>query len=191
MGKEGIFCNHGSIHFFEPNSSRGENFKCKKSKFTRINFDSDNEFAKFVNAHEDQFDVVMGVEVIEHVQDQWQYVRQLMKMARPGGMVLITTPNISSWLSRLIFFFSGQFHQFSNDDLSYGHISPISPWELSLILSESGAKEINLVPAGTLPTVYLTGFNKMSLLNILILPIRPLMRGILDGWCIMATARKP
>lgn len=166
------------------------NFKCKKSKFFCINFDLIDEINGFVEAHEDYFDAVLGVEVIEHVENQWQYISQLMKMLKPGGMVLITTPNTSSWLSRLIFFFTGRFHQFSDDDLLYGHINPISPWELSMILSDSGAKDIQIAPAGTLPAVYLTGFNKMSLLNLLILPIRPLMRGIVDGWCVMATARK-
>ena len=167
-----------------------ENFKCKRSKFSCIDFDSPGELSRFVAEHEDEFDVVLGVEVIEHVQDQWQYVRQLMKMAKPGGLVLITTPNTASWLSRAQFFFTGRFHQFADADLSYGHINPISPWELSLILQESGAIDVSISPCGTLPPIYLTGFNKVSLLNLMILPIRPLMSGILDGWCVMATARK-
>lgn len=168
-----------------------EDFKCKKSKFSCINFDSSEEISRFVADHEGKFDAVLGVEVIEHVQDQWQYVRQLMKMAKADGLVLITTPNTSSWLSRAQFFFTGRFHQFADADLSYGHINPLSPWELSLILRESGATDVSISPCGTLPPIYLTGFNKLSLLNLMILPIRPLMRGLLDGWCVMATARKP
>lgn len=166
------------------------NFKCPQAKFSRINFDSPEEIAQFVSLHENEFDAVMGVEVIEHVQDQWQYVRQLIKMAKPGGLVLITTPNTSSWISRLSFFFTGRFHQFGDGDLSYGHINPVSPWELELILKESDATQVNISPAGTLPRIYLSGFNKLSILNVVILPIRLMMTGILDGWCVMATARK-
>ncbi len=167
-----------------------EDFKCKQSHFSCINFESSEEISQFVAEHEGEFDAVLGVEVIEHVQDQWKYVRQLMKMARPGGLVLITTPNTASWLSRTQFFLTGRFHQFSDGDLSYGHINPVSPWELSLILQESGTTDVRISPCGTLPPLYLTGFNKLSLLNLTILPIRPLMSGILDGWCVMATARK-
>lgn len=166
-------------------------FKYKQAKFVCIDFDDPDEITHFVAEHENVFDAVLGVEVIEHVQDQWQYIRQLLKMVKPGGMILITTPNITSWLSRLIFFFTGRFHQFSDSDLSYGHINPISPWELSLILHEVGAIDICISPAGTLPPLYLTGFNKTSLMSFLLLPIRPFMRGIIDGWCVMATARKP
>jgi cyclopropane fatty-acyl-phospholipid synthase-like methyltransferase len=167
-----------------------ENFKCPQVNFSRINFDSPEEIAQFVAEHEGEFDAVLGIEVIEHVQDQWQYVRQLMKMSKNGGLVLITTPNTTSWISRLLFFFTGRFHQFADGDLSYGHINPVSPWELDLMLNMLGAKKINISPAGTLPPIYITGLNKLTILNLLILPVRFVMSGILDGWCVMATARK-
>ena len=167
-----------------------KNFKCKQAKFEKINFDSFEEISQFVIQHEEEFDAVLGIEVIEHVQDQWQYIRQLIKMAKNGGLILITTPNTTSWISRLLFFFTGRFHQFADSDLSYGHINPISPWELELILKELGAKEINILPAGTLPPIYITGFNKLTIINIFMLPFRFFMSGILDGWCVIATARK-
>ncbi len=166
------------------------NFKCTQADFSCVDFDSPEEIAQFVQGHEGAFDVVLGIEVIEHVHDQWQYVRQLMRMAKRGGVILITTPNTASWLSRLLFFFKGRFHQFGDGDLSYGHISPISPWELEVILRESGGSQVSIVPAGTLPPIYLTGLNKSALLNLMILPMRFLMSGPLDGWCVMATARK-
>lgn len=167
-----------------------DNFKCPQVNFSCVDFDSPREMAGFVAQNEGMFDAVLGIEVIEHVQDQWQYVRQLMKMARKNGVILITTPNTTSWLSRLYFFFYGRFNEFLDESLSYGHISPISPWELELILRESGATKINIFPAGTLPPIYITSFGKLAILNLMILPLRYFMTGILDGWCVMATARK-
>ncbi len=164
-------------------------FKCKKSEFYQIDFDKPDELNNFVNKYENYFDAVLGIEVIEHVQDQWQYVRQLMKMVKSGGIILITTPNTTSWLSRVIYFISGRFHQFSDADLSYGHINPISAWELDLILCQSGAGDVRITSAGTLPILYFSGM-KLTLLSLLMLPIRPFMKGIIDGWCIMATAHK-
>lgn len=168
-----------------------ENFKSKSCEFYPINFDKPKEVDAFTLKHENQFDVVLGIEVIEHVQDQWKYARQLMAMAKPGGIILITTPNTTSWLSRMIFLFTGRFHQFSDSDLSYGHINPVSPWELDLMMKEAGAQNVEILSAGTLPAIYITRSPKLLLLNLFSLLLRPFSSGVLDGWCVMAIAKKP
>jgi SAM-dependent methyltransferase len=167
-----------------------DSFKCKEIFFSRVDFDIPSEVDAFTSANENAFDAVIGVEVIEHVQDQWKYAKQLMTMVKPGGLVLVSTPNTTSWLSRTIFFLTGKFHQFSDSDLHYGHISPVTTWELFLILKNAGGNEIAVRPAGTLPPIFLTGFNIISVLSILTLPFRLIMRGNINGWCVIATARK-
>lgn len=168
-----------------------ENFKSKNCDFFSINFDNPNEVDAFTLKHANQFDVVLGVEVIEHVQDQWKYARQLMAMAKPGGIILITTPNTTSWLSRMIFLLTGRFHQFADSDLSYGHINPVSPWEIDLIMKEAGAQNVEMIGAGTLPAIYITRSPKLLFLNLFALLLRPFSSGMLDGWCVMAIAKKP
>lgn len=165
-------------------------FKCEEIPFIRLDFDRPSDVEGFVKAHKDSFDAVIGVEVIEHVQDQWSYARQLMAMVRPGGLVLVSTPNTTSWISRFLFLLTGQFHQFADIDLSYGHISPITPWELNLVLKSAGATEIEIRPAGTLPPIYLSGLNLFSLYCLIAMPLRLFMRGSVDGWTVIATARK-
>lgn len=168
-----------------------QGFRCKAAEFVCLDFDSARDIDAFVDSRENTFDAVLGVEVIEHVQDQWQYVRQLTKLAKPGGLILVTTPNTTSWLSRLKFLLTGRFHQFDDEDLSYGHINPLSSWELELILRSIGLKDHRVLPAGTLPPVYLTGSLKILILNLAALFIRPFSSGMLDGWCIIGTGRKP
>lgn len=168
-----------------------ENFRSESCEFFAINFDKPNEVDAFVLKHTNKFDIVLGVEVIEHVQDQWKYVRQLMTMTKPGGFVLITTPNTTSWLSRIIFLITGRFHQFADTDLIYGHINPISPWEIGLIMKDAGAKNIEIRSAGTLPPIYITRSAKLLFANLFALLFRPFSSGVLDGWCIMAIAQKP
>jgi len=158
-------------------------------EFKQLNFDSTEEIAHFVDAHTSEFDAVCGIEVIEHLQDQWQYVANLKKMLKPGGIMVLTTPNTTSWLSRLLFLFNGRFHQFSDEDVSYGHIAPITPYELSLIVEREGLKPLEAVPAGTLPPLYFSGV-RLSLLSLLALLLRPFQSGILDGWCLLVVARK-
>jgi 2-polyprenyl-3-methyl-5-hydroxy-6-metoxy-1,4-benzoquinol methylase len=44
-------------------------------------------------------DVVAAVETIEHVENPWAFVRALVRIVKPGGLVLVTTPNQLSVLS--------------------------------------------------------------------------------------------
>lgn len=46
-------------------------------QFKQVNFDDEHELEQFIAGHESQFDVVCGVEVIEHVENPWNYVRGL------------------------------------------------------------------------------------------------------------------
>ncbi|GAB3065854.1 class I SAM-dependent methyltransferase [Pedococcus soli] len=168
-----------------------EGFKAPGVPFEVLDFDDPAAVDGFINRNEGAFDVVLGIEVIEHVENQWSYARQLYRLLKPGGLMLVTTPNVTSWLSRATFLFRGRFHQFADEDVSYGHISPISAWELDLMLTRIGYHDVEIRSAGTLPPVFITGFNSVTLLSLLFLPLRPLLRGFLDGWCIMATARTP
>lgn len=172
-----------------------EDFKSKMAKFIKLDFNDKDKVERFVRENGSSFDAVLGIEVIEHIEDQWNYVRQLLAMAKPAGLVLITTPNITSWLSRIMFLFKGRFHQFLDSDLAYGHINPICAWRLGLILNQCGAREVSIRPAGTLPPIYFGGnsiWSRLAVgtLSLLTLPLYLLMKDIKNGWCVMAIARK-
>lgn len=40
-----------------------------------------------------QFDIVVSVEVLEHVEEDGQFVREVARVLKPGGFFLMTTPN--------------------------------------------------------------------------------------------------
>ena len=44
-------------------------------------------------------DVVAAVETIEHLENPWAFMRALVDLARPGGWIMVTTPNQLSVLS--------------------------------------------------------------------------------------------
>ncbi len=54
------------------------------------------------------FDVVLCVEGIEHVVDRHKTLRELRRVLRPGGRLLITTPNLLSIRARLAYALAGQ-----------------------------------------------------------------------------------
>lgn len=54
--------------------------------------------------HKDKFDVIVSLEVIEHVANPKEFVRNLIQLVRPGGMLLLSTINrtIKSYIFAII-----------------------------------------------------------------------------------------
>jgi 2-polyprenyl-3-methyl-5-hydroxy-6-metoxy-1,4-benzoquinol methylase len=48
----------------------------------------------------ESFDLVIAIEVIEHVTDKAQVVREAWRVLRPGGQLFMTTPNPTCWALR-------------------------------------------------------------------------------------------
>ncbi|RDC62966.1 class I SAM-dependent methyltransferase [Adhaeribacter pallidiroseus] len=165
-------------------------FKCETVEFHKVDFNNKEEVERFKTEYHESFDLVLGIEVIEHIENPWEYVRLLKGLVKPKGFLIISTPNITSWISRFKFLLSGQFFQFDEPDLAYGHIAPITPWELNLILTKEGFKKINITKGGTLPKIWIRRDLAALFINFLALIVRPFSKGIVDGWCIIATAQK-
>ena len=53
------------------------------------------------------FDAVDIVEVIEHVENQPQLVREINRVVKPGGVLLVSTPNVLNLMSRVRVLFTG------------------------------------------------------------------------------------
>ncbi len=94
-----------------------------------------------------QYDVAVSIEGIEHLQSQWNFVRNLYRVLRPGGYLIITTPNILNFRSRIRYFMEGRYEHFKRppikgaleiDDMDSHHISPVSFFDLNFILESCG-----------------------------------------------------
>ena len=163
-------------------------FKAKGCNFIQVNFDNKEELETFIKKNSNEFDAVIGIEVIEHVHDQWAYITNMSKLCKDDGYLFISTPNTSSWLSRILFLLTGRFHQFGDLDLSYGHISPLSLWEFKTILNALNFKDFKFYSIGTLPPIYISSL-KTFLATLLGLLFRPFQKGKLNGWNILAVIK--
>jgi SAM-dependent methyltransferase len=153
--------------------------------------------AQFVVDHGGSFDVVVLLEVIEHVHDPWETLRFARQLLRDGGMLLLSTPNITSFYSRFLFLISGRLHQFEQADLEYGHINPMSAMMVRTVLSDTGFELIDKAPGPPMPV--LVWASAMPTLRWRLLhtitwiaaaAFIPLMRGgNLDGWSLFFVAR--
>jgi len=85
------------------------------------------------------FDTVICLEGIEHVLDPQALIGELVRLLRPGGRVILSTPNVQNAFSRLRYLCTGFFYQFgpwmcrqlpSDVVRDRGHIAPMTYLQL-------------------------------------------------------------
>lgn len=91
-------------------------------------------------------DVVACVETIEHVENPRALLRELARLARPGGLVVVTTPNQLSVASKLCLLTRGEFSQFqAGPGLYPAHITALLEIDLRRIVAETGLEDIDVL----------------------------------------------
>ncbi len=111
-----------------------------------------------------KFDWILCIEVIEHLENPRQILRGISEMLKPGGKLLLTTPNVESYRSLLSFIFRGHFIDFL--DSSYpAHITPMVLMDMKRILQECGLELFHLEYSGrgTLPVWTSLSWQKISM----------------------------
>ncbi|MFH1137782.1 MAG: class I SAM-dependent methyltransferase [Pseudomonadota bacterium] len=100
---------------------------------------------------DETFDLVTATEVIEHLEDYRNLVREIHRVLRPGGLCVLSTPNvlnINSRLRNLWFGFPVLFGPLPVGGRSLGssagHITPISYFHLAHAMLEAGYSSVRL-----------------------------------------------
>jgi 2-polyprenyl-3-methyl-5-hydroxy-6-metoxy-1,4-benzoquinol methylase len=87
------------------------------------------------------FDLVVAAEVIEHLENPRAVCRELFRLLRPDGQVLLSTPNNESWRSLVALLVRGHFVAFG--ETSYpAHITALTRLDLARALTEAGFRQI-------------------------------------------------
>jgi len=97
------------------------------------------------------FDLVCSLEVIEHVEDQFAFVREAFRVLKDGGILLLSTPNVLNMNSRWRVLHSGFAQLFDPLPLdrrdivhTSGHIHPVSYYYMAYALHAAGFRDIAL-----------------------------------------------
>jgi 2-polyprenyl-3-methyl-5-hydroxy-6-metoxy-1,4-benzoquinol methylase len=131
----------------------------------------------------DRFDLVIAAEAIEHLENPRQVAREWFRILKPGGTLILSTPNnesIRSLLSLLVF----GHHVAFLDSCYPAHITALLRKDLMRILSEAGFSDVrfHFTNHGGLPKLPAVSWQRVSL-------------GLLNG-CrfsdnVIATAKAP
>ncbi|NJK91459.1 MAG: class I SAM-dependent methyltransferase [Blastochloris sp.] len=117
------------------------------------------------------FDLVTATEVIEHLEHYRETLREIHRVLRPGGVCILSTPNVLNINSRLRYFFTGFANLFGplpikNSALysTGGHINPVGYFYIAHSLYDAGFHQVQ----GTMDKPQRSGLWKLLLLGPLI-----------------------
>jgi len=96
------------------------------------------------------FDLVTFTEVVEHLEHYRLIIREAQRVLKPGGLLVVTTPNILNLKSRIRFLMTGFWNLFgplhvgeTAIESAGGHITPISYFYLAHALLNAGFDDIH------------------------------------------------
>jgi SAM-dependent methyltransferase len=109
-------------------------------EFKTVNLDSGK-----VDLPESFADVICSVETIEHLENPRAFVRELVRLVKPNGLIIVTTPNQLSLLSKLTLILKNQFNAFQEAPGLYpAHITALLEIDLIRIFTECGLSDIQV-----------------------------------------------
>jgi SAM-dependent methyltransferase len=95
-------------------------------------------------------DVVMAIEVLEHVAQPYHLIAEASRVLKPGGSIVLSIPNLLNMASRMKFLTRGYGDMFAPPSVApedagriYGHIMPVSFPYLVYGLERAGFGEIS------------------------------------------------
>ncbi len=89
-----------------------------------------------LNLEKESFDLITAIEVIEHLENPRAMIREFYRLLKPGGYILVSTPNNESIRAILALWFRGHFVSFLSKDYP-AHITALTSLDLQRIFTEN------------------------------------------------------
>ncbi|MGA7617359.1 MAG: class I SAM-dependent methyltransferase, partial [Thermoanaerobaculia bacterium] len=98
---------------------------------------------KVVDEVDERFDWIIGGDILEHLDEPWTFLQRLRRLAAPGGHLLLSLPNVSSWpvVSDLL---RGRFDYVYMGILCAGHLRFFTRRTIEEMLSIAGWQLVEL-----------------------------------------------
>ncbi len=75
-------------------------------------------------------DVVLAIQVLEHLENPWHCAREMLRICKPGGLIIVTIPDGLSLANRLKYLFTGQIDTYA---VTNNHISTFTKATFALL----------------------------------------------------------
>ena len=131
----------------------------------------------------------MAIEIIGHFENPFMFLRECAKLLKPNGLLFVTSPNVESITSRVIFLYTGRLIGFGEvETLRPAHITPLFKWKFDLAFEEAG---FEYVWEGYNRISYRVGDNFHNKIGSLMARLlRPIVKGEKDGENRIVVARR-
>ncbi len=125
-----------------PNESKGNRFVCSNVDVMGLDDIGDGVA-----------DLVVALDFIEHILDPDNFAEECLRVLRPGGKVLINTPNIQFWRHLQSLVVDGRFPHTSGDQEVYhgGHVAFFNLQDMSDIFGRAGFTDHRMHTRGLTP----------------------------------------
>ena len=89
------------------------------------------------------FDLIVAVEIIEHLENPRAVAREWLRLLRPGGTLVMSTPNVECIRSLLALVFRGHFLPFT-EPWYPAHITALTAADVQRVLTEAGFQGVQV-----------------------------------------------
>jgi 2-polyprenyl-3-methyl-5-hydroxy-6-metoxy-1,4-benzoquinol methylase len=104
---------------------------------------------QFSRGREATFGAIMASEIIEHLENPRNFTRECFKLLQPGGVLVLSTPNLDNAANIACFLRSETFQWFGDREYKRdGHITPLTQWQIKKCIAEAGFETLEMKSFG-------------------------------------------
>ena len=117
-----------------------------------------------IDVANESFDSISALEIIEHLENPRHVFREIYRLLKPNGILIMSTPNNESWRAILSYMKRGHFVAFTDQDYP-AHITPLNRKDLLRAADEAGFKCLgwDFPKKGALPVLTNYSWQGMSM----------------------------
>lgn len=111
-----------------------ENFRLNKKLYHFKKMDANKDW-QYPNAY---FDVVISSETLEHLENPSHFFREVYRVLKPKGYLIMSTPSVEGIISRIYFFLTGILAFHTPADYLNNHITVLPSYVIERLSDRAG-----------------------------------------------------